>query len=321
LSLGVKNPGSGERVGKSPNELRAVASAYNEAGGKYLAYADGDPSCIFEFGGRFSYGDRVLWSVLDQKLRKLRCTTATLRVLDLGCGPGTWLRRIVTHALNLGYTRIEALGTDIADRQIRCARYLSRRLARRGDVELSFQLADIRDRLPLADKSVDLCLCLYTVLNHLPKSDLPQVFKEIARVTAGEFVSTVRSSGSVPTIFVGPVESARHFHQDNQSDHFDVDLNDGRHASFDAHLFTADELAELAGRHLSISDIRGLDLFHSRFAKDSRWNPPNLVASDGLVAQLDRIEAAFCRDPDFIDYATHLLLIAGSSQLLTGDGT
>jgi SAM-dependent methyltransferase len=315
--LGVAR--SKDRASASRDELREIASAYNEAGSKYLTYADGNPACLFEFGGRFSHGDRVLWSLLDKKLRKLRRTTDTLRVLDLGCGPGTWLRRVVTQALNLGFTRIEALGTDIAERQIRCARYLARRLAHRGEVALRFQVADIRDRLPLADKSVDLCLCLYTVLNHVPRSDLPQVFQEIARVTDGELVATVRSAGSVPTIFVGPVESARQFHQDNRSDRFDVDLHDGRHASFDAHLFTADELAAVAGRHLSIGDIRGLDLFHSRFATDPRWNPPSLVASDGLFAQLDRIEAAFCRDPDFIDYATHLLLVAGPSQVLKGD--
>jgi SAM-dependent methyltransferase len=308
-----------DSVGVSPDPSVDVASAYNAAGGTYLAYADGNPAGLFEFGGRFSYGDRTLWSLLDEKLRTLRRRTTTLRVLDLGCGPGTWLRRVVTHALALGYTCIEALGTDIAERQIRCARYLSRRLARRGEVSLNFTVADIRGRLPLADKSVDLTLCLYTVLNHVPKADLPQIFKEIARVTDGELVATVRSAGSTPTIFVGPVESARHFHQDNRSDHFDVDLDDGRHASFDSHLFTAAELEALARPYLRIGDIRGLDLFHSRFASDPRWNPPDMTASSGLLAKLDRGEAAFCRDPDFIDHATHLLLIAESANIPNGD--
>jgi hypothetical protein len=46
-------------------------------------------------------------------------------VLDLGCGPGAWLRRIVERAGNMGCTRITGRGVDVAEAQVRRARFLS----------------------------------------------------------------------------------------------------------------------------------------------------------------------------------------------------
>jgi SAM-dependent methyltransferase len=87
----------------------AVAAAYNESGDDYIAYADGDPRQLFAFDGQYAYGDRRIWELLDAKLRALRTSGAqSVRILDLGCGPGTWLRRIVTRARTLGFTSIVA---------------------------------------------------------------------------------------------------------------------------------------------------------------------------------------------------------------------
>ena len=52
--------------------------------------------------------------------------------------------------------------------------------------------------MPEADRSVDICLCLYGVLNHLPPDDLPAVFGEVARITKGKFIATARAIGSTP---------------------------------------------------------------------------------------------------------------------------
>jgi SAM-dependent methyltransferase len=159
---------------------RQTAAVYNQAGADYVAYADGDPERLFCFDGLHGYADRRLWSLLEKKLDDLRTAGASsVTILDAGCGPGTWLRRIVMHAHRLGFSKITARGFDVALAQIQAARRLARDLARLSCVDLTFEVADLLDRLPEPDASVDIVLCLYSVLSHLPISELPKI--------AGEF--------------------------------------------------------------------------------------------------------------------------------------
>lgn len=289
---------------------RAIATAYNLAGDDYLNYADGDPAHLFAFGGRYGYGDRKIWELLDTKLRVLHISGAdTVRILDMGCGPGTWLRRVVTRAREIGFRHVIARGFDIAEDQVRRARELSATLSNRRGVDLSFETGDICERYTEADASVDLSLCLCGVLNHLPARDIPPVLREIARVTRGDFVTTVRAVGSTPSIFVGAIEDARAFSQDNLNDRLFVELQNGRRVSLSAHLFAAAELRALAVAHFAIKDLFGLDLFHGRFANDPRWNPSNCSRSAKFGGELERLEKVYCHDAEFIDHATHLLLV------------
>ena len=288
-----------------------IAAAYNAAGEDYLAYADGAGRDLFAFDGDYAYGDRESWAVLVAKLQSLRKAGRTeLRVLDLGCGPGTWIRRLVSEARRLGFARIRARGIDLADGQIAHARKACAEIARLPGVTLHFEAGDIRECFAEKDGSVDLCLCLYGVLNHLSVRDLGAVLHEAARVTSGWFIATVRSTGSTPTIYVDRLEAARGFRQDNHFDRMDVELANGRHISFSSHLFSSAELADLARGAFAIEDLRGLDLFHLRFALDARFNPAERVRSEGLLPELERLEEACCRHPGMIDFATHLLLVA-----------
>jgi hypothetical protein len=42
---------------------------------------------------------RRFWTLLEAKLTDLRATSgSSISILDAGCGPGTWLRRLVTRA-------------------------------------------------------------------------------------------------------------------------------------------------------------------------------------------------------------------------------
>jgi SAM-dependent methyltransferase len=289
---------------------QAIARAYNQAGDGYLNYADGDPSRLFAFGGRYGYGDRKIWEQLETKLRALHISgTDTVRILDLGCGPGTWLRRVVTRARELGFRHIIARGFDIAEDQVRRARELSEVLIARRGVDLSFEVGDICEQYPEADGSVDLCLCLCGVLNHLPAHDISPVLREIARVTRGDFITTVRAVGSTPTVYVGAIEDARSFRQDNVNNRLDVEFQNGRRVSMSSHLFAAAELRTLAAAHFGIKDLLGLDLFHGRFAEDNRWNPADCPASSKFAGELERLEKVYCHDAGFIDHATHLLLV------------
>jgi SAM-dependent methyltransferase len=295
----------------SANSDRAIATAYNQAGDEYITYADGNPRLLFAFDGRYGYGDRRIWELLDTRLRALRISGAeTVRILDLGCGPGTWLRRIVTRARELGFRHVVARGFDIAEDQIRRAHQLSETLRNRPGVNLRFEIGDICERYPEADGSVDLCLCLCGVLNHLTAPDLRPVLREIGRVTSGDFVTTVRAIGSTPTVYVGAVENARAFRQDNLNNRLEVEFNNGRRISMNSHLFEAAELRTLVAPVFAVKDLFGLDLFHGRFAEDHRWNPRHCKTTDSFRGELDRLEKIYCREAGFIDHATHLLLIA-----------
>lgn len=294
-----------------PSPTTNVTTAYNHAGAEYLSYADGDPSRIYAFDSLYAYGDRHIWALLDAKLVALRSAGAdSLGILDAGCGPGTWLRRIIVRAQALGFARICARGFDLADEQIRRARQLGRGIATRPGVKLTFEVADITRPLPEADTSVDLTLCLYGVLNHLPVASLPDVISEIARVTSGSVVMTVRAIGSTPTIYVDDVDRARDFHQDHVTGRFDIELRDGTRLAFHSHLFRAAELRQLVAPHLDVDELRGLDLFHTRFALDPRWNPAWLIDNQGFRGELARLENTYSANPEFIDRAAHLLLVA-----------
>ena len=290
----------------------AIAAAYNQSGDKYEAYADGDQRESNSFQGQYAYGDRRIWALLDDKMRALRSKGAqSIRILDLGCGPGTWLCRLVARAWALGFTSITARGVDIADTQVRRAQTRSRNFAELGGVSLDFEIGDICTQLPEPDASVDLCLCLYGVLNHIPTDRLPGVLAEVARVTCGDFVTAVRAAGSTPTICVDAIEEARWFWQDNRANRLEAELQNGRRISFDFRLFGAAELQALAAVYFELKDLQGLDLFHGRFAGDRRWNPPSSMASTQFANELERLEERYCRHSEFVDHATHLLLVAG----------
>jgi SAM-dependent methyltransferase len=287
-----------------------VATVYNRAGNSYVAYADGDPERPFFFEGLHAYADRYVWSLLETKLTDLRARGArSLSILDAGCGPGTWLRRLVSRANELGFTTIAARGFDVAEVQIQAARLMARDIAGLPGVDLTFDVADLTDPLPEADASVDITLCLYSVLSHLPVASLPKVSAEMARVTRGHFVTTVRSVGSAPTVFVDSIEKARHFQHDHARDQCKIELYDGRRFTVRFHLFGACELRSCFANRFAIEDLRGLDLFHSRFAPDPRWNPASLPIDRPFRDYLARLEDAYSRTPGFMERATHLLLV------------
>jgi hypothetical protein len=63
-----------------------------------------------------------------------------------------------------------------------------------------------------------------------------------------------------------------------------------------------------------IEDLRGLDLFHNRFAPDSRWNSASLAVDDRFCNVLARLEETYAKRSEFMERATHLLLIARRRQ-------
>jgi SAM-dependent methyltransferase len=288
-----------------------TATAYNEAGESYAAYADGDPEHPFAFFGPHAYADRRVWSVLERKLEDLRAAgTSEVSILDAGCGPGTWLRRLVLRAHQLGFSSIIARGFDIAGMQVRSARRAARDLAELPGVRLIFDVASLADPLPETDACVDITVCLYSVLNHLASASLPQVVAELARVTRGHLFATVRAIGSTPTIAVDSIEKARRFQLDHRRNRCDIEFYDGRRMALPFHLCTATELQRCFADHFEIEDLSGLDIFHTRFLPDPRWNPAPLLIDQQLSGCLAQLEESYARHPCFVDRASHLLLTA-----------
>jgi hypothetical protein len=154
---------------------------------------------------------------------------------------------------------------------------------------------------------VDITLCLYSVLSHLPVVALPHITAELARVTGRHFVTTVRPVGSPPTAFVDSMERVRRLKQDHSKNRCEIVLDNGRRVAFGFHLFTAIELREYFSPHLDIEDVCGLDLFHTRFMPDPRWN----LSGDSLrlADELARLETAHAADRELMNSAAHLLLI------------
>jgi SAM-dependent methyltransferase len=293
------------------SEIRDPAAAYNRASTRYVAYADGDPQHLFTFGGEHGCSDQHVWSVLDAKLRALRKTGVTsLTVLDAGCGPGTWLRRVIWRAHLLGFTKIRARGFDVAEEQIRIAREASQDLRGLSGLTLSYGVGDLERPLAEPDGSVDITLCLYSVLSHLPRTSLPRVAVEFARVTRGHLVTSVRSVGSRPTVFIDSIDSARRFSLDHDTDCCDVEFFNGMRMAVRFHLFTGSELRSIFSSAFDIEDLCGLDIFHARFSPDSRWNPASSAPDARLRNLLDQLEQRYSRNSCFIDSATHLLLVA-----------
>jgi len=288
-----------------------VAAIYDRAGKDYAAYADGDVSKLFSFDGIHGYADRQIWQILEKKLTDLAVRgTTSVRLLDAGCGPGTWLRRMVVRAGELGFSSITARGFDISRSQIEQARSLAGDLSGMPGVHLAFNVADLTERLPESDGVVDIALCLYSVLSHLPVDRLLDVSRELSRVTSGHLVVSVRSIGSVPSGFVHPIEAIRYLRHDHSRDQCEIELQDRSRATFPMHLFTVAELRKCFAQDFIVENVRGLDLFHTRFAPDARWSPPDLQADKGLCDELAELEETYAANPEFMDRATHLTLVA-----------
>ena len=80
------------------------------------------------------------------------------------------------------------------------------------------------------------------------------------------------------------------------------------------HQFRAVELRNYFASNFDIEDLRGLDLFHSRFAADPRWNPVSPTGDSELANELERLERAHATSMEFMDRALHLLLVARSRR-------
>jgi SAM-dependent methyltransferase len=287
-----------------------TARAYDLAGAGYRDYADGDTAKLFNFSGRYSFADRELWARIDAALVALRAQGRhAIRILDFGCGPGTWLLRTAARAHDLGFTAVEGRGIDISPAMIALARQAAADLRDAG-IGITFDMSDILETLEQeGPHACDIALCLYGVLNHVAPETFAAVARGLAQVADGALIATVRTAGSLPSIFFTGMEQARRVHQDHEHDRLEIDMADGSHIEFGLHLFRASEVRALFAPYCTIRELVGIDLFHSRFLPQQGWNPV-LDDDAALDAGLSRLEHFCAADPVFIDRAAHILLHA-----------
>jgi len=296
---------------------RAVARAYDHAGEDYASYADGkgleDPS---SGDSRFAHADGLVWDVIRNAIDDLHATGApTLRVLDAGCGPGTWLNRVAAYARRLGLG-VEAVGIDISKRQLDIARSRAVSGTPHGpshQCKIVFQEHDLSDPLPCADRHFHVVLCNYVVLNHLPKAALPRTVEDLCRVASHRVIVSVRALASPPTGCITGTEQIRECHQDCGRGELKVLLKDGSEHRMTFNLYAAETLRALFAPHSTITDVRALDLFFSRFAEDANWTSHVISTLPGrteVMHKLKELEERLCRLPGWVDHGTHILIVA-----------
>jgi len=302
-----------------------VAGAYDYVGDDYGRYADGDgldnPSASTI--NRFAHADSIVWATICKAINELRDDgVTTLRVLDAGCGPGTWLARVVCQAHCLGLC-IEAVGFDVAPGQLEIARKNAARIRPRHPRDTSkikFLRHDLGEPLPWTDGHFHLVLCNYVVLNHLPKSVLPRAIRELCRVGSFRVVATVRALAGPPTGCIIGLDQVRDYREDCNRGKLALVLKDGTEHVVTFNLYGATSLKALFASHAAIVDLRAIDLFVSRFAPDANWTGNLVNALPGrqdVVQKLKEIEETLCRLPGWIDHGTHVLIVADPNAKAT----
>jgi ubiquinone/menaquinone biosynthesis C-methylase UbiE len=300
-----------------PDAPRAIAQAYDHAGEAYGDYADGDgaddPSCSTR---RFAHADAIVWATLRKTIDELRRTgVTTLRILDAGCGPGTWIRRLVAYARPLALG-IEATGFDIAQGQLEIARKRMDEASggcQGANANIRFLVHNLADPLPWTDREFHIVLCNYIVLNHLDRRALPGAIRELCRVAKHRVITTLRAVASPVTGCIIGTEEVSEYHQDCRSGELRLVLKDGSQHVLTLNLYSAQRLRRLFEAQATVMDLRAVDLFLSRFVADDNWTGKlvrTLPGREHVVRWLREAEETLCRQPAWLDHGTHVLLVA-----------
>jgi SAM-dependent methyltransferase len=301
-----------------------TASAYNYVGTDYSSYADGDGDKLnaepVAAAYRFAHADTIVWQAVRSALDELRKSDLSeVRVLDAGCGPGIWTRRIADYANRIGLG-ITIVGVDISTTQLEIARkeavgYLANFSKVPTKPVLEFQERDLSKPLPWETGSFQLVLCNYTVLNHIAEHALPAAVGELCRVSSGRVITTLRAVGSAPSACIIGMEHVRHYRHDPNRGHLALTLDDGSQHRLPMKMYSARALEAMFLPYADLLDLRAIDLFLSRFAADENWTSSlldHLPDRPTVVERLKEMEESLCHLPGWIDHGTHVLVVAKS---------
>lgn len=280
-----------------------IADAYDHVGDAYPHYADGEaPDDPATAAVRSVHADTIVWQTICRTIGELRQDgVSNLRILDAGCGPGTWLRRIATHAHQQGLG-VEAVGFDISTGQLDIARKRAESLltgiADMRKPKLEVLEHNLIDPLPWSNGQFHIVLCNFAVLNHLPRTALPNAIAELCRVASHRVLATLRALASPPTACIVGIEQVRELHEDCGRGQLALVLKDGTRHVLTFNLYGADTLRALFTPHATVADLRAIDLFLSRFAPDANWTGimvNRLAGRQEVMERLKELEEPLCR--------------------------
>jgi SAM-dependent methyltransferase len=263
------------------------------------------------------HADTIVWQTICTTIDELRnAGISCLRVLDAGCGPGTWLRRIAARAHRQGLG-VEAVGFDISTGQLDIARKraesLSTGLAGANTPKIEFLQHSLANSLPWQTRHFHIVLCNFAVLNHLPRTALPGAIAELCRVGRHRLIATLRALASPPTACIVGTDQVRELQEDCGRGQLTLVLEDGTRHVLTFNLYSAETLAALFAPHAAIVDLRAIDLFVSRFAPRPNWTEilvNRLASRQQVIERLKELEEPLCRLPGWVDHGTHVLLVA-----------
>lgn len=279
-----------------------IAHAYDHVGDAYPRYADGEGPDDAPTAVRSAHADTIVWQTICSTIGALQKEgVSTLHILDAGCGPGTWLRRIAIHAHRQGLG-VNAVGFDISKGQLEIARKRAKTLSAHiagGNVpKLEFVRHDLVDPLPWSKGQFHIVLCNFAVLNHLARAALPTAIGELCRVASHRVIATLRALASPPTACIVGTDQVHELHEDCSRGRLALVLKDGTRHELTFNLYSADTLKALFARHAAIADLRAIDLFISRFATDANWTQTlveGLAGRQQVMQRLKELEEHLCR--------------------------
>jgi SAM-dependent methyltransferase len=299
----------------SQGKANNVSQAYDYVAEQYGHYADGDGMHDFSAGSDFEHADALVWGAIRTAIEEIASAgRPVLRVLDAGCGPGTWTARAAGYAIRTGIS-VEVVGCDISREQLDIACRNTAHLEWNGSSApvLQFLELDLSQPLPWADGTFDLVLSNFAVLNHLSRRDLPRAVRELCRVARYRVLATLRALGSPPTACIVGLDKVQSYYFDGARQELSLALKDGSRHSLTFNLYSAEAIRELFEANATVVDLRGVNLFVARFVPQANWTKglvERLPARGDLMQKLKELEEPLCRLPGWVDHGTHVLVVA-----------
>ena len=262
----------------------------------YVKFADGDVErdlfSFQKFNNYWDYNDITTWETIRKHIAEVK----PRKVLDIGCGAGSWSLRIAHD-----FPGVKVTGIDDSPGQI--DRALKLMQVHNFDPRVRFDVADATD-LPFDDDEFDVSICLHDVLNHIP--DYEGAIGEIMRVTSKLNITSVHGIYGPPTFFVRSKESITRCEKDGNLVRFEDE--DGKKYEVYFKRFSSEELKDGFADYGEIMDCLGIDIFCYK-----SFDGHEMQYAD-MFPHFDELESECRRKQPFIDFAKHLMIISRPSN-------
>jgi SAM-dependent methyltransferase len=301
-----------------------VKNFYNTFSKSYTDYANGSSSIdellnldASHMNRAFSWGDVQTWQAIVDSINLLIADKAldgkpyTIKILDIGCGDGTWSLRAAHYCASKSVAvNIDCL--DISPEMIENAKrqfdFFREHMKYQVNLNVAFELCDLTEGLPESTKleKYDIILCLHTVLNHIPSKDLSFSIGELIRASQGFVYFSVKPPFSRPTFYAAPMSDILHFDRRNEN-LYALDRT-GTFHTLRSSLISHEQLISILNEHPVTADYIGLDVLISRMTPDPRWVGDDETIMSLPIDDLISLEGRMSLDQRYLNFANHILV-------------